>query len=259
MFANLHRTPDSLVREMLRNKAYSVVEILFVVAIIATLVSTVFLISMHRSRDLQNKIREAEAKKNQSESNTSISPITFDEDLKIFRQKLELYRYGSPSDQQEMPLVYRVGLGVPYEGANIMDNEKFARNLLFKAVMRMRSGNLEEARHFLKEAVILNPFDPDIFVELARVSFLQDDIPAALEEIKESMRHEPEYADPWLLRARILLKQGNFAGAEADLKKAAEMKQKNAEIFLIWSEFYLKKGDPQMAEDFMQRFRQTEK
>lgn len=238
-------------------KAYSVVEILFVVAIISALVATVFVISMHRSRELQLKIRSAEAKKNQDEQG-EVGPLSFDEDLKIFRQKLELYRYGSPSDQQETPLLYRVGLGVSYEGTNIADNEKFARSLLFKAVLRVRGGNLEEARHFLKEAATLNPFDPDIFVELARVSFLQDNIPNALAEIDEAMRHEPAYADPWLLKARIMISQDNYLAAEQELKKAAEMKQKNAEIFLIWSEYHLKKGNPQLAEEYLQRFRHSD-
>lgn len=233
---------------------YSVLEILIVLSIIVLLLTTVFLISVHRARQLKNKVNEAETQRTQGE-NSKWSDVELGRRLDSFRNWLDGKVYASLAKEgKDQPLVYRVSQGVRYDGGSDKRNNSLARSLIKQAILKTRAGDLKTARKLLREASLLNPLDPVVYGELARVGYLMEDLDYAMKQVGNALELSPGFADAYLVRARIFLKKGNLENAWKDLERSASLKHKDPEYFLVLSEYHLKKGHLEKAREFARMF-----
>lgn len=233
---------------------YSVLEILVVLSIIVLLLTTVFLISMHRARQLKNKVRDAEIMRTQG-VNTSVSDVKLGQKLESYRHWLDGKVYAALSrEEREQPMLFRIAKGVSYDTGSWEKNNALARSLIKQAILKTRSGDLATARRLLNEASILNPLDPVIYGELARVGYLMQDLDYALKQITSALEINPDFADAFLVRARVYLSQGQLEDAWKDLQKSATLKHTDPEYFLVLSEYHLKKGHLDEAQENAKMF-----
>ena len=235
-------------------RGYSVLEILIVLSILVVLLSTVFLVSLYRARQLRGKVAEAETMRYQGNS-PKVERVSLGRRLVSFRQWLDGRVYESLSkDHREQPLLYRVSQGVPYDMGTDKENNRLARSLIRKAILKTKAGDLKVARNLLREAGLLNPLDPVVYGELARVGYLMNDFDYAMEQVENALELNPEFADAYLVRARVLMSRGKLQNAWQDLEKAASLKHKDPEYFLVVSEYHLKVGNLEKAREFARMF-----
>ena len=103
-------------------------------------------------------------------------------------------------------VLYRVSQGIRYDSSTSDESNKVALSLVRAAILKIRSGKLDDAKHLLLQASQLDPLDPKIYVELGRVGLLGEDFNFAMEQVKTVLSLEPEYADA-ILKARVLMKK----------------------------------------------------
>lgn len=89
-------------------------------------------------------------------------------------------------------------------------------------IVRIRNGQLAEARAPLERAASLEPANPLPLVALARVSAQSGDLKLAHEQVGKALEIDPNYADAIELRGDINMAQGDRAKALADFSTAAE-------------------------------------
>lgn len=237
-----------------KNKAYTVVEILIVISILAVLLSAVFLVSVYRARQLKDKVKQSEDIRTQGQLQSNMSLSDRLQGYRDWMDQKSLQEYSKTVTGT--PLGFRVGNGIRYDasGSDPEAAAVMAKNLLRQALLKSKEGDLKTALTLLKEASILDPLSPSVYTELARVALLMDHTDFALKQIGSVIAMEPEYADAYLVKARILIKKGRMDQARKDLDKAAELKNTNAEIYLIWSEFYQKDGNTVKAQEYADLF-----
>ena len=234
-------------------KGYTVVEIMIVVAILAVLLLTVFLISIHRARELRKKAFNAVEMRQQNE--VVLTEVTLGKELQNYRlwMNSRLYQRNMDPGPQDIVL-YRVSQGIRYDSSKVDESNKIALSLVRAAILKIRSGKLEDAKQLLFQASQLDPLEPKIYVELGRVGLLGKDLKFAMEQVKTVLNIEPDYADAYILKARVLMKQGSLDEASKNLEIAAEKVQSSAELFLALSEFYFQKGDLYLSKDYAEKF-----
>ena len=234
-------------------KGYTVVEIMIVVAILAVLLLTVFLISIHRARELRKKAFNAVEMRQQNE--VVLNEVTLGKELENYRlwMNSRLYQRNMDPGPQDIVL-YRVSQGIRYDSSKVDESNKIALSLVRAAILKIRSGKLEDAKQLLFQASQLDPLEPKIYVELGRVGLLGKDLKFAMEQVKTVLNIEPDYADAYILKARVLMKQGSLDEASKNLEIAAEKVQSSAELFLALSEFYFQKGDLYLSKDYAEKF-----
>lgn len=234
-------------------KGYTVVEILIVVSILSVLLLTVFLISIHRAKELRKKTFNAVEMRQQNE--VVLNEVTLGKELENYRlwMNTKLYQRNMDPGPQDVVL-YRVSQGIRYDSSTSDESNKIALSLVRAAILKIRSGKLDDAKHLLLQASQLDPLDPKIYVELGRVGLLGEDFNFAMEQVKTVLSLEPEYADAYILRARVLMKKGNLEEASENLKTAAEKVQSSAELFLALSEFHFQKGDLSLSKSYAEKF-----
>ncbi len=234
-------------------KGYTVVEIMIVVAILAVLLLTVFLISIHRARELRKKAFNAVEMRQQNE--VVLNEVTLGKELESYRlwMNSRLYQRNMDPGPQDIVL-YRVSQGIRYDSSKVDESNKIALSLVRAAILKIRSGKLKDAKQLLFQASQLDPLEPKIYVELGRVGLLGKDLKFAMEQVKTVLNIEPDYADAYILKARVLMKQGSLDEASKNLEIAAEKVQSSAELFLALSEFYFQKGDLYLSKDYAEKF-----
>ena len=234
-------------------KGYTAVEIMIVVAILAVLLLTVFLISIHRARELRKKAFNAVEMRQQNE--VVLNEVTLGKELENYRlwMNSRLYQRNMDPGPQDIVL-YRVSQGIRYDSSKVDESNKIALSLVRAAILKIRSGKLEDAKQLLFQASQLDPLEPKIYVELGRVGLLGKDLKFAMEQVKTVLNIEPDYADAYILKARVLMKQGSLDEASKNLEIAAEKVQSSAELFLALSEFYFQKGDLYLSKDYAEKF-----
>tara|TARA_B100000674_G_C37872440_1_gene930208 strand:- start:429 stop:1160 length:732 start_codon:yes stop_codon:yes gene_type:complete len=235
-------------------KGYTVVEIMIVVTILAVLLLTVFLISIHRARELRKKAFNAVKMRQQNE--VVLNEITLGKELQNYRlwMNSRLYQRNMDPGPQDIVL-YRVSQGIRYDSSKVDESNKIALSLVRAAILKIRSGKLEDAKQLLFQASQLDPLEPKIYVELGRVGLLGKDLKFAMEQVKTVLIIEPDYADAYILKARVLMKQGSLDEASKNLEIAADKVQSSAELFLALSEFYFQKGDLYLSKDYAEKFK----
>ena len=202
-------------------KGYTAVEIMIVVTILAVLLLTVFLISIHRARELRKKAFNAVEMRQQNE--VVLSEVTLGKELENYRlwMNSRLYQRNMDPGPQDIVL-YRVSQGIRYDSSKVDESNKIALSLVRAAILKIRSGKLEDAKQLLFQASQLDPLEPKIYVELGRVGLLGKDLKFAMEQVKTVLNIEPDYADAYILKARVLMKQGSLDEASKNLKIAVE-------------------------------------
>ncbi|MEE2923889.1 MAG: prepilin-type N-terminal cleavage/methylation domain-containing protein [bacterium] len=234
-------------------KGYTAVEIMIVVTILSVLLLTVFLISIHRAKELRKKASNAVEMRQQN--HVMLNEVTLGEELEKYRlwMNTKLYQRNMDPGPQDVVL-YRVSQGIRYDSSNTDESNKIALSLVRAAILKIRSGKLKSAKQLLIQASQLDPLEPRIYVELGRVGLLGEDFIFAMQQVKTVIEIEPEYADAYILKARVLMKQGNLQEAFKNLKIAAEKVQSSAELFLALSEFHFQKGDLYLSKDYAKKF-----
>ena len=234
-------------------KGYTAVEIMIVVTILSVLLLTVFLISIHRAKELRKKASNAVEMRQQN--HVMLNEVTLGEELEKYRlwMNTKLYQRNMDPGPQDVVL-YRVSQGIRYDSSNTDESNKIALSLVRAAILKIRSGKLKSAKQLLLQASQLDPLEPRIYVELGRVGLLGEDFIFAMQQVKTVIEIEPEYADAYILKARVLMKQGNLQEAFKNLKIAAEKVQSSAELFLALSEFHFQKGDLYLSKDYAKKF-----
>lgn len=236
-----------------RKRGYSAVEIMIVVTILSVLLLTVFLISIHRARELKRKAVESSEIRKQG--HIALSEITLGKEISDYRHWMDtkLYQRNMDPTPQDV-VIYRISQGIRYDSSNVNESNKIALSLVRAAILKIRSGQLNDARELLMKATLLDPLEPKIYLELGRVGLLGNELQFAKDQVKTVLNMEPEYADAYILRARILMKEGNLLEAAKSLESASDKVQSSAELFLVWSEYYLKKGDLERSKDYADKF-----
>jgi len=234
-------------------KGYTAVEIMIVVTILSVLLLTVFLISIHRAKELRKKASNAVEMRQQN--HVMLDEVTLGKELEKYRlwMNTKLYQRNMDPGPQDVVL-YRVSQGIRYDSSNTDESNKIALSLVRAAILKIRSGKLKSAKQLLIQASQLDPLEPRIYVELGRVGLLGEDFIFAMQQVKTVIEIEPEYADAYILKARVLMKQGNLQEAFKNLKIAAEKVQSSAELFLALSEFHFQKGDLYLSKDYAKKF-----
>ena len=240
----------SFVRE---RRGYSAVEIMIVVSILSVLLLSVFLISVHRARALKRKAVESNQLRQQGQ--VSLNELDLGKVITEYRSWMDTKLYQRNMDPSPQDVVlYRISQGIRYDSNNVTEANKIALSLVRAAILKTRSGQLNDAKELLVKATLLNPIEPKIYVELGKVGLLGEDLKFASEQVKTVLNMDPDYADAYILRARILMKKGNLSEASEDLKLAATKVQSSAELFLAWSEYHLAKGNLELSKDYAEKF-----
>lgn len=240
----------SFVRE---RRGYSAVEVMIVVSIISVLLLSVFLVSVHRARELKRKAVESNQLRQQGQ--VSLNELDLGKVITEYRSWMDskLYQRNMDPSPQDVVL-YRISQGIRYDSNNVTEANKIALSLVRAAILKTRSGQLNDAKELLVKATLLNPIEPKIYVELGKVGLLGDDLKFASEQVTTVLNMDPDYADAYILRARILMKKGNLSEASEDLKLAATKVQSSPELFLAWSEYHLAKGNLELSKDYAAKF-----
>lgn len=236
-----------------KRRGYSAVEIMIVVSILSVLLLSVFLISVHRARALKRKAVESNQLRQQGQ--VSLNELDLGKVITEYRSWMDskLYQRNMDPSPQDVVL-YRISQGIRYDSNNVTEANKIALSLVRAAILKTRSGQLNDAKELLVKATLLNPIEPKIYVELGKVGLLGEDLKFASEQVKTVLNMDPDYADAYILRARILMKKGNLSEASEDLKLAATKVQSSAELFLAWSEYHLAKGNLELSKDYAEKF-----
>ena len=234
-------------------KGYTVVEIMIVVSILSVLLLTVFLISVQRAKELRTKAAKSVEMRRQDE--VVLNEVSLGKELEDYRlwMNTKLYQRNMDPSPQDVVL-YRVSQGIRYDSRTIAESNKIALSLVRAAILKIRSGKLNDAKRLLLQASELDPIEPKIYVELGRVGLLGEDFNFAMDQVKTVLNIDPDYADAFILRARLHMKQGNLKEASKSLKIAAEKVQSSAELFLALSEFHFLKGDLYLSKDYAKKF-----
>lgn len=114
-----------------------------------------------------------------------------------------------------------------YEGV-IADNPDHAGANYALGIVRIRSGQLAEARAPLERAASLEPANPMPLVALARISAQNRDFTLAQEQVAKALAIDPNYAEALELRGDLSMVQGDPAKALVDFTTAAGKASKNA-------------------------------
>ena len=226
---------------------------MIVVSILSVLLLSVFLISVHRARALKRKAVESNQLRQQGQ--VSLNELDLGKVITEYRSWMDskLYQRNMDPSPQDVVL-YRISQGIRYDSNNVTEANKIALSLVRAAILKTRSGQLNDAKELLVKATLLNPIEPKIYVELGKVGLLGEDLKFASEQVKTVLNMDPDYADAYILRARILMKKGNLSEASEDLKLAATKVQSSAELFLAWSEYHLAKGNLELSKDYAEKF-----
>jgi tetratricopeptide (TPR) repeat protein len=92
-----------------------------------------------------------------------------------------------------------------------------------------RSGELEQSRQMLENAVAAAPRLPEGHLNLGRACLALGDLGRAEAEFEETLRLDPGCAGAWVQRASIRKQRGDAAGAERDFAQALLVDPGNVE------------------------------
>jgi len=92
------------------------------------------------------------------------------------------------------------------------------------ATLLLRLDRTPEALPLLNEALKYDPNSAQVHYRLGLLHEKTSDLPAAINELRESAALDASYADPLYVLSRLLYKQGDTAGADAAMQKFKKLK-----------------------------------
>lgn len=104
-------------------------------------------------------------------------------------------------------------------------------------------GKMIQAIASYKQAIIANPTDQSLFIELARAQVWTADYQGALESAERSLVGNDDYATGHAVRGWVLNFMGEYVDAEIALQKALDMDPNNPYIHAYMAEMLIDKGD----------------
>ena len=129
-------------------------------------------------------------------------------------------------------------------------------DLIEDARGEMREGNLNDTARLLGEARKLEPKNPELWVQLARLRFRAGDHIQALEASNRALEYGPQYAPALLMRAQFVRDSNGMAEALAWFEAAVKADPKNPEIL---AEYAATLGDLGRNVDMLTVVRELDK
>lgn len=112
----------------------------------------------------------------------------------------------------------------------------------------MRAGQLDEAMATLNRLAELVPDNIGVYLQMARLAFMQEDYEAMAATCAKAMEIEPESATAHLLNGQAQVGQGKMIEAVAMFTKAISLNEALGDAYLHRGSLLLKMGDVQSAD-----------
>ncbi len=125
--------------------------------------------------------------------------------------------------------------------------------LVEDARVAVRAGNLAEAGGFYDEAMALEPQNPGLWVDIARLRFRGGEHLTAIEAADYALELDPQYSPALLLRAQLVRDANGLAESLVWFEAAAAADPRNPEIL---SEYAATLGDLGRYKDMLQVVRE---
>lgn len=116
-------------------------------------------------------------------------------------------------------------------------------------------GKLLQAIDAYQQAIVANPDDPGIYIELARTQILAGRYADAQESAELGLLLNPDNPMGHAMRAWALDFQGDVLAAEAAIKRALELDPENAVAHAIYAEILIDKGAFEFVDDAIEESR----
>ena len=116
------------------------------------------------------------------------------------------------------------------------------------AQMKIKSGDISEAKWYLEKAAQLDSESSAIKMELARLNLMSNDTETALTLLQEVLADRPDHDEALTMAGRIYQKKKMFAEAKALYEKALAANPSNPNIFLYLGRIYWNERDLANAE-----------
>lgn len=129
-------------------------------------------------------------------------------------------------------------------------------SLLNEGQAFVADGKLSQAIDSYKEAILADPRNPAIYIELARIQIFAGDYADAVTNAENALLLNPTNSMAYAVKASALDYQGNYPDAELAVNKAIELDPNNASAYATYTEILLDMGeyeDVQTAIDMSQK------
>ncbi len=129
-------------------------------------------------------------------------------------------------------------------------------SLLNEAKEYVAQGKLSQAIDAYNEAILADPRNPAIFIELARIQIFAGEYEGAVTNAENALLLNPTNSMAYAIKASALDYLGNYPEAEIAVTKAIELDPNNAAAYAFYTEILLDQGefeDVQAAIDLSQK------
>lgn len=126
-------------------------------------------------------------------------------------------------------------------------NEEICRTMIEQSFSAQQSGELDEARKLLNDALELEPKHAETWWNLAELSIHQDNFPQAIEEQKKYVELQPHDPHGYLRLAQLYYLQGDYDEAQETLKETTRRIPNNIEAIILSARLARKQADHQQA------------
>jgi len=129
-------------------------------------------------------------------------------------------------------------------------------SLLNEAQAYVADGKLSQAIDTYKQAILADPRNPSIFIELARIQIFAGLYKEAITNAENALLLNPNNSMAYAIKASALDYLGTYDEAEVAVSKAIELDPNNAAAYAIYTEILLDQGqfeDLQAAIDLSQK------
>jgi tetratricopeptide (TPR) repeat protein len=130
----------------------------------------------------------------------------------------------------------------------LQSNPGSARAHQVAAERQAAGGHLREARSEYAAALRLNPYTPDVHLELGNLFGADDNWPAAIAQYRVECELQPANAEPAYSLGSALLRAGDSAGALEQFAAADKLRPEQPRILLALGQAALAAKDPTRAE-----------
>ncbi len=132
--------------------------------------------------------------------------------------------------------------------AVISSSNAAAYYYFFLAQMKIKSGDISEAKWYLEKAVQLDRSSVAIKMELARLNLMSKDADAALAIVQQVLADQPNHSEALTMAGRIYQQKKMYAEAKSLYEKALAGNTSDPNIFLYLGRIYWNERDLANAE-----------
>lgn len=141
-------------------------------------------------------------------------------------------------------------------GAQVEGQSAEFTEIVADARGEMRDGNLQDAARLLDEARAIEPKNPELWVQIARLRFRGGEHLQAVEAANLALEYGPQYAPALFMRAQLMRDSNGLAEALPWYESAVQADPKNPEIL---ADYAATLGDLGRHQDMLQVVRELQK